>query len=208
MHVSNGPAFLVLTDGSFGDAVGQALGASAALSEFFVAPPDNHDFIGVAMTHKRLGDLRALDDWCRKHGKRWACVFLADRYLYCGPHFDPTRQDAMACFQCFYQRDLTHLEHGRDPKREIAIDEFFDLHPEEEVGGFTPGTVGMAVAFLRGAARGDIASGRLRRVNLLEGIVDDTEVFGIHHCPRCSPRGPDRHEDTCSRLIRELASLV
>ena len=76
------------------------------------------------------------------------------------------------------------------------------------MGALPPGTGGWAVAVLRGAARGDNASGRLRRVNLLEGIVDDTEVFGIHHCPRCSPRGPDRHEDTCSRLIRELASLV
>jgi bacteriocin biosynthesis cyclodehydratase domain-containing protein len=199
----------LLINGSFGNAVGKRLGNASQLLDFIAAPAQDAQFIAVALTHKRLDALRALDDWCFENKRPWALAFLADAYLYCGPVFMPGQNQGMGCFECFYKRDLTHLEHAREPRREIAIDDFFNRHMEIEVGGFTAGAVGMAAAFLKGAANGDIESGRLRRINLVDGTIEDTEVLSTHHCPRCSSYcGSEARDKAYAAFTQELNGLL
>jgi bacteriocin biosynthesis cyclodehydratase domain-containing protein len=199
----------VLADGSFGRAVGQRMGGAGALRAFLDAPEAGWDFIAVALTHKRIDAMRALSDWCHANGTPWAVAFMADSYLYCGPVFAPRQRDGMACFDCFYKRDLSHLGPAREIEREAAIDDHFNRHAESEVAGFSAGAVGMAAAFLKGAAAGAHGGGKLRRINLLSGEVEDTEVLGIHHCARCAPA-----RDACAvqadfaRFSNELRSLL
>lgn len=199
--------YQLLTDGSFGAAVGQRIGAARDLSGFLQEPDSSASFYLLALSNKRMDALHHFDEWCRAHGKPWALAFLADRYLYCGPVFKPAA-DGMACFSCFYKRDLTHLELTRDPARELAIDDYFNRYAGEELVGFTAGTVGMAAAFLTRAASGALPAGKLRRVDLLDGGVEDTEVFAIHQCPICSNVAPEHHVEsayaTLANAIKEL----
>jgi hypothetical protein len=201
--------YQLLTDGSFGAAVGQRVGAARDLSCFIREPDDSASFYLLALSNKRMDVLNQFDEWCHAHGKPWALAFLADKYLYCGPVFKPDAADGMACFSCFYKRDLTHLELTRDPARELVIDDYFNRHADEELVGFTAGTVGMAAAFLTRAASGALEAGKLRRVDLLDGGVEDTEVFAIHQCPRCSTVTPEHQvESSYATLANAIKDLL
>lgn len=201
--------FQLLTDGSFGAAVADRFGASRDLSSFLLDPDDSASFYLVALTHKRTDALKEFDAWCHANGKGWAMAFVADKFLYCGPTFASEPSPGIGCFDCFYKRDLTHLELTRDPAREIVIDAYFNRNRDDEIPGFTAGTVGMAAAFLKRASAGGFKAGTIRRVDLLDGQVEDTEVLAIHRCPRCSTvAAQDYVETNYAMLANEIKALL
>ena len=156
------------------------------------------DMVVVVLTNKRIAATRALERLFREQGVRWTLCFMNDRYLYCGPYFVPGES---ACFDCFHRRDLTHLKHHQTAERELAIESFLSRHPDEEIGGFTAGTSAMAVGFVQLCQQGKVAPGKLRRINLLDGPIDDTNVISIHNCRTCRP-----HEETfyAQRFVSDL----
>jgi bacteriocin biosynthesis cyclodehydratase domain-containing protein len=209
---------LILHEGRFGSAVAQRLGGAGrhdALQDFVDRLPEAGDaqarprFIACALTHKRVSLLKALDTWCAAREVPWALCFLADKYLYCGPHIVPGNTVSAGCFHCFYKRDLTHLLAPREPSRELALDHHFDHHPGTEIPGFTAGTVHMAAAFLSQALEGGLRAGQLRCVNLIDGSMEDTMVLSTHNCPHCSRKTPQqKQEDAYRHLVTSLESLL
>jgi len=210
---------LILHEGPFGGAVAQRLGSGMgrheALQHFVDRLPAIGDaqaqprFIACALTHKRVSLLKALDQWCAARELPWALCFLADKYLYCGPHIVPGNAVSAGCFQCFYKRDLTHLLAPREPSRELALDHHFDRHPDAAIPGYTAGSVLMAAAFLSQAMEGGMRPGQLRCINLIDGSVDDTTVLSTHNCPNCSRKTPQQKQDDAYRhLATSLEALL
>ena len=159
---------------------------------------ESDELVVVVLTNKRIAAVRKLEHRLRAENIRWTLCFLNDRFLYCGPYFVPGES---ACFDCFHRRDLTHLKHHQTAERELAIESFFSRNSGEQIRGFTAGTCAMAVGFAQLCDKGKVAPGKLRRVNLLDGPIDDTNVISIHNCRTCRPHDEGFY---AKRFVNEL----
>lgn len=201
---------ILIHEGNFGIAIANQYADSwretLTVAEFLDTPervkPQPDELVVVMLTNKRIAATRKLERYFLKHEIRWTLSFLNDRYLYCGPYFVPKKS---ACFDCFHRRDLTHLKHHQTAERELAIESHFSRHPDEQISGFTNGTTAMAVGFAMLCDQGKVAPGKLRRVNLVDGPIEDTNVISIHNCRVCRPHDEDYYSSRfVSHLIPEL----
>jgi len=195
---------LILTAGHFGRAVGQHLAAHhgarcADLAQACAQLPallDGEDFVGVALWRPYPQLCREVDQACFARGVRWSMVESQGETLTCGPLVVPGQG---ACHHCYQRRTASFL---RAPEREQALRAHFDAQPECGVPGYPQALVMIgAAALLEDAAAGAPAA-RVRSVDVLTSSVRESEVIGIHRCPRCRPR--DAGFDPTSRAAGAL----
>jgi uncharacterized OB-fold protein len=197
---------LLIYEGDFGEAVaalpqfsGHSMQLEQALQLLDTDIWLQHDMVAVVMTNKRIAAVRKLEHRLRELNKRWALSFLNDRFLYCGPYFMPGRS---ACFDCFHRRDLSHLKHHQTAERELAIETFFSRQPQEQLPGYTSGLLHMTAGFLALCQQDRVEPGKLRRINIVDGPIEDTEVIAIHNCRTCRPHQEDYY------AVRFVSDLV
>jgi bacteriocin biosynthesis cyclodehydratase domain-containing protein len=213
------PHIVVLHEGRFGAAVAQALGTLrevrphplVAARERLRALIAGADFVAVALWRRYEEECELLDAIAAETGVRWSLAVPIESALSCGPLVVPGHG---ACWRCYRRRALTH---HRAPERELALAEGYRRDPALGPAGFTPPMVWTAAgALLADASAPPSAAGRLRRVNLLTGMVIDTVVIGVHGCDRCRApssgadpgRGGQPGERFLEHLVPALEELV
>ncbi len=199
---------IVLTAGPFGRAVGERIAARRS-AELLPLPDSRHalrsiaertDFIGVASWRPYVETFRRLDTVCFETGTRWSLVEIHDTRLSCGPLVWP---GAGACHHCYRQRWSSHHP---APERELVLAQAYERDPDLGIAGFIAPLVDIAAsALLEDADAAANAAGRLRVVDVLTGAVLETEVIGIHRCPRCRPHPPGPSGE---RFVRDLVPAV
>lgn len=167
----------------------------------------DRELVAIVMTNKRIAAIRKLEHRLRELGSPWVLSFLNDRFLYCGPYFVPGRS---ACFDCFHRRDLSHLKHHQTAERELAFEAHFSRNPQEQLPGFTSGLLHMTAGYIQMCQAGQVEPGKLRRINVVDGPIEDTEVIAIHNCRTCRPHQEEYYavrfvSDLVPELRRALA---
>jgi bacteriocin biosynthesis cyclodehydratase domain-containing protein len=198
-------SFVLFTEGAFGAAVADRLeprverlrtapliASAGSLDEALAGA----DFAAAALWRRCPRELDALDAACHRGGVRWTSAILEDTHLRCGPLIEPY---GGACHRCYRRRWLTHHP---TPEREEALDAAYADAPARGVPGFTPSAVAMAVAAIL-LDRGESATGRLRRFDLLGCSVEETRVVRVHGCSRCSPP-----RQAGERYVRDLVAAL
>jgi bacteriocin biosynthesis cyclodehydratase domain-containing protein len=185
---------IVLTAGTFGQAVAQRIQAERPIAtmalpsdEADLAPiVERHDFIALALWRPYVSTCRTLDDLCFRAGCRWSMAEVSDTRLSCGPLMWPGQGP---CYHCYHKRWSSHHP---APDRELALSHAYANDPTLGPAGFIPPMVEIAAAALmQDAEAPPAAAGRLRVVDILTAAVLETEVIGVHRCPRCRPARDD-----------------
>lgn len=203
---------LILTAGEFGKAVGRRLSEShgarcADLAEGCARLPallDGEEFVGVATWRPYPQLCREIDDACFAHGMRWSMVELAGDTLTCGPLVAPGQG---ACHHCYLRRAASFR---RAPERETALRACFDADPALGVQGFPAALVMIGAAALAEDAADGAPAARVRSVDVLTSSVRESEVIGVHRCPRCRARAPgfDPTSRSSAALVPSLEELL
>jgi len=203
---------LILTAGNLGRAIGNRLHQSHGArcvdllesSSQLESLIRDEAFVGVA-TWRPYPDLcQLIDDICFTHGIRWSMVELHGDTLTCGPLVIPTKS---ACHHCFIRRTASHFN---APEWERTIRKFYDLNPEAGVMGYPNALVEIGASALAEDAINASGGGRVRTIDVVSSIVRESEVIGIHNCPRCRSRyaGFDPVERSVKNLIPHLEGLL
>jgi bacteriocin biosynthesis cyclodehydratase domain-containing protein len=203
---------LVLTAGRFGEAVGRAIvrrRPDARVTPLLDARDRLGDAIGdasyvaVALWRPYVGDCERLDALCAERGIRWSSAHVDGEVISCGPLVVP---GAGPCYTCYRRRLLSH---HKAADREMALRRVLENDPRIGSEGFVPAMVQIAAgALLEDADAPSAEAGRLRMVDVLNGTVLETEVIGVHGCPRCAPPGPEPGARFVEALIPELTRLL
>ena len=205
---------LLIYEGDFGSAVaalpqfrGQTMPLEQALQLLETDVLADPELVAVVLTNKRIAAIRKLEHRLRELKTSWVLSFLSDRFLYCGPYFVP---GSSACFDCFHRRDLSHLKHHQTAERELAIESYFSRQPQEQLPGYTGGLLFMTAGFIELCRQQQVEPGKLRRINIVDGPIEDTEVIAIHHCRTCRPQQEEYYavrfvSDLVPELRRALA---
>ena len=112
-----------------------------------------------------------------------------------------------ACHHCYLQRTAS-FQHA--PERDRAVRGFFDLNPDAGPSGYPAALVGIGAAALVEDAVAIGVAARVRCVDILTSGVRESEVIGIHHCPRCRkrPAGYDPTRRSSMHLVPRLEGLL
>jgi len=203
---------LIFTAGSFGRAVGRRL---ADMHDARCADLVEHassfgnivrgaDFVGVAVSRPYPALCQAIDVACFEQGIRWSMVQLHGDTLTCGPLVIPGRT---ACHHCFLSRAASHYTGAA---WERALRAHYAAQPDDGPAGYPAALVEIGANALAGDARTQVARARVRSVDVLTSSVRESEVVGIHQCPRCRkrPAGYDPTERSVEHLVPSLENLL
>jgi bacteriocin biosynthesis cyclodehydratase domain-containing protein len=205
------PAFLLLQEGRFGEAVASRLSSMDGFQEVSLASamPALDDlvsvarFVGVVLSRRDAGPAAAVDDACARHAVPWSSAVLHGSELVLGPLVSPGRGP---CHACYRRRSLCHRpSSGSDQLLEAA----FAADPRRSIRGFLPGAVAVAAAGLRqDCIDPRDAPGRVRYVDILRCRVVEGRVLAIHGCPRCRAggSGPSRYTDRLMPALERILS--
>jgi bacteriocin biosynthesis cyclodehydratase domain-containing protein len=187
-------AFALFTEGDFGDAVAGRLATvvprlrvqSIVMNKASMrSHVSGSAFVGVALWRRYPEEADRLDGVCHEAGIPWSGVMLDGTSLQCGPVIVPGEGP---CYTCYRKRRAAHQ---RFPEREHAIDAAYATDPALGIPGFTPSSVRIAVAaLLLDQAERRMAAGRIRSIDLLQGVVEEARVVPVHGCARCGRRWP------------------
>jgi bacteriocin biosynthesis cyclodehydratase domain-containing protein len=199
---------LILCSGNFGKAVADRLQAKHDVT--CVPLPDgcnrldellqNQDFVGVASWRPHPDLCKQIDNACFVHGIRWSMACLSENTLICGPLVIPGQG---ACYHCYLQRVASH--HAA-PDWERGAQSYYDEHVEAGPIGYPMALVEIAAAALAEDAVASGVGARLRSVDILGSGVQESEVIGIHRCPRCRKRA-DGYDPT-QRFVADLVPAI
>lgn len=195
---------IIFTAGPFGQAVGARLAAShgAVLADLHASAGrferllDGHDFAAVASWRAVPALCRELDDACFARGVRWSMVQIDGEVLTCGPLVEPGHG---ACHHCYQRRAAAQTA---SLKWERALEDYYETRPEAGPAGYPAALVEIGAAALAEDLAAHGAGARVRSIDVLTSIVRESEVLGIHRCPRCRARAPGF--DPTERSVRDL----
>jgi bacteriocin biosynthesis cyclodehydratase domain-containing protein len=179
---------LILFEGRFGQAVAERVASMPGVAVRRLLPAlqvlddlvSRAGFVGVALWRRYPAATDAVDAACARHCVPWSSATLEGRFLLMGPLVTPGRG---CCHSCYRKRWLTHLAL---PEREQALDLAYDADPEIGCEGFLPSSVTVAAAGLMlDRAEADVAPGRVRRLDLLNAVCEETRAIRVHGCDRC-----------------------
>lgn len=194
MHPNHSLNTLVLTAGDFGAAVGEKLAQSLdATVMSLLAVKDQldelvaqYDYIAVASWRPYKKLYSQIDTLCFEHNTRWSVADMSGQVLRCGPLVIPGQG---ACYQCFYSRDACH---HTSAQRSSIVEGNLERREEMGLAGFIQPLVNIAASSLtEDAAAPDKQASRFRFVDMLASSVRESQVIGIHNCPRCRPKADD-----------------
>ena len=185
---------LLFTEGRFGRAVAERVAVSnpdltvlrltLSLQSLDELVPQA-SFVGLALWRRYPSATDAIDDACTRHGVPWSSVSLEGKFLVMGPLVSPGKG---ACYACYRKRWSTHLVL---PERELALDAAYDADLEIGCGGFPPSSISIAAAGLAlDRIEASTSPGRVRRLDLLHCVLQETRVVRVHGCDRCGGRLP------------------
>lgn len=195
---------LILTAGNFGKAIGRRLQDSqgarcidldAAMASLDSLLPEA-GFVGVATWRALPAVAKAIDDACFKHAVRWSMVQLDGALLTCGPLVIP---GTTACHHCYLKRAAAH---ALAPAWDKALHDYYEAHPEAGPSGYPAALVEIGAAALADDAIATSAGARVRTIDILTSNFAESEVIGVHQCPRCRKRAPGT--DPTNRSIANL----
>lgn len=200
-------SLLVLTEGRFGQAVAERVATSAQVHTVLelrsaIGRLDellaNSSFVALALWRRYPSATDTVDRACARHGVPWSSATLDARSLVIGPVVVP---GVGACHACYRKRWLTHLDY---PEREQALDAAYEADPDLGCKGFLPSSATIAAAGLE-LDRADLAAstGRIRMLDLVRGVFEETRVVRVHGCDRCGT--PD---STGERFVRHLRTAL
>jgi bacteriocin biosynthesis cyclodehydratase domain-containing protein len=202
--------FVVITAGRFGTAVAESLLGRIVDARVVTLAECRADFdeivreatfVGAALWRPYQAACDALDAACARHGTPWSGAMLDGAALVTGPLIVP---GAGPCYACYWKRRLTHAPRR---ERQAVIDAAFGADDNLGLSGFVPGSSALAAAaLLLDMNQTSTAAGRLRRVDLLRGNVEETRVVRVHGCFRCSQ--VTRGERYVARMVPELKSIL
>ncbi len=205
-------AILVLTEGRFGEAVGQAVEQMTAVRRIPLraALPDlrRHletvEFAAVASWRCCDRELDEIDQACFAAGVAWCGIYPSEDRLVCGPLVIP---GSGPCFSCFRRR---YLSHHRSPERHLCIQRAYERDPTLGVAGFMAPMAWIAAsALIAAASMGPDHAGRLIEFNLFDAGLLDTRVIAVHNCGRCGPRVRRKDgERFVDRLVPAVEGLL
>lgn len=203
---------LIFTAGNLGRAIGDRLRQSHGAGCFDLLESvtrleslvKDEVFVGVATWRPYPGICRMIDEVCFMYGIRWSMVELHGDTLTCGPLVVPTKS---ACHDCFIRRTASHFN---SPEWERTIRKFYDLNLEAGVMGYPNALVEIGASALVDDATNTSGGGRVRTIDVVSSVVRESEVIGIHNCPRCRSRfaGFDPAERSVKHLIPHLEGLL
>lgn len=158
-------------------------------------------FVGVALWRPYPQAMHALDKACARHGVAWSSVTLEGKFLTMGPLVVP---GGGACYLCYAKRRATHWA---QPDREQALDAAYRSDLESGCEGFPPGSVTIAATALRlDRADTNTGAGRVRTLDLLHCVIEETRVVRVHDCERCGqPLQPLQRGE---RYVRHLRAAL
>jgi bacteriocin biosynthesis cyclodehydratase domain-containing protein len=200
---------LLFIEGRFGHAVAERVAASVQdVAVLHLLPSlqalddlvPRASFVGLALWRRYPSAIDAIDLACARHRIPWSSVTLEGRFLTMGPLVVPGKG---ACYACYRKRWSTHLAH---PEREQALDDAYQADLEVGCEGFPPSGVTIAAAGLAlDQAEESTSPGRVRRLDLLHCVLEETQVVRVHGCDRCSrPLSPgERYVHHLLAALRE-----
>lgn len=142
-----------------------------------------------------------IDQFCWDNKISWTLAELEGFHLNLGPLVVPTQS---ACFSCYAKRKACHHE---APDRKQAIEAAYDHQPDLGVSGFIQPLVSIACAHIEDDLRPNSTNGGMfKTVDVLTSSVLESEVIGIHECPRC--RAKDAEYDPKNRYVEQLTTAA
>ena len=182
-------ALVLLTDGRFGQAVAERVVAETGAVAVVPLQPGVRQlddlvpqagFVGLALWRRSPSAIDAVDVACARHRVPWSSVILDSRFLILGPIVVPGEGP---CHACYRRRRAAHLAR---PEREHALDALYDADVGVGCEGFPPSAVTIAAAGLAlDRSEASISPGRIRRLDLLHCVLEETRVVRVHGCERC-----------------------
>jgi bacteriocin biosynthesis cyclodehydratase domain-containing protein len=203
---------LIFTAGHFGQALGARMAAShgatcvdlLASAGQFDQLVEDASFVAVASWRAHPALCRELDDACFRHGVRWSMVQLDGDVLTCGPLVQPGKG---ACHHCYQSRAAAH---SAALKWERELQAYYELNPEQGPAGYPAALLEIGAASLADDVLAVDAGARVRTIDVISSSVRESEVIGIHRCPRCRSRGPNDNPADCTVdiLVPQLESIL
>lgn len=139
------------------------------------------EFAFAALWRRYIRKCDLLDQVCHMLNVSWTSVSLEGCRLDSGPLIVPRQS---GCFRCFRRRTLTH---SSSLDYELALDNAYGLDSTLGSDGYTPSMVAIAAASLMlDWQERSQAAGRVRRLNILTGDLEETKLVRVHACDRCS----------------------
>jgi bacteriocin biosynthesis cyclodehydratase domain-containing protein len=203
--------FVVLTQGSFGDAVADSIAAEMEIRRGPLRAPlsvteeliAGARFVAVALWRREPAACEEIDALCARLGVPWSIAQLEGSELWNGPVVIP---GSGPCYGCVRKRWQTH---SVSIDRENALDAYYDANPESGPRGFLPGVVASAAAGLcMDWEDGVAAAGRVRILHLLDGNLLETRGLAVHGCLRCGSGEAARPDRYVSDLRKSLLGVM
>ncbi|OAJ76157.1 hypothetical protein AYJ08_19960 [Brevibacillus sp. SKDU10] len=147
-----------------------------------------------------------MDEYSYRWKIPWLPVVMDHPYLRIGPFVDTSEG---ACYHCFEKR---YLQHSPTPEYIDALNSYYDAHPEAGPKGFLRVFASLSAAqviHLEKCYRQESTSisGSLWQINILTSEPLQTQVIGVHGCPRCG-LGRQEEDRSVAQLRVDLKNLI
>jgi len=200
---------LFLGEGAFGSATGAALAKICPVKRLpFLASQSElksviaeASFVAVGLWRRYDREMFALEEACGEARVPWSSAVLADRYVWCGPQVSPGGE---GCYRCFIRR--VRVQEGRSSVQ-TTLAEAYERDPTLGAPGFPPFAASLAAAALNEDAQRPVQrAGRVRRVDLLTGDLEESAVLAVHGCQRCFP--VETEDGVGERFVKRLRAWL